>query len=85
MLLGMQGTRSSQRVVFDDEGNKQEPLAMLTIGELAPQEQSVQDPGQQAGLYVANDTPAERFKAAADVMRRCVVCLRACCRGCSCT
>jgi hypothetical protein len=67
------GRVSGQRVVFDGEGNAQDPLALLALEGLGGDGDASgegDEEGPAAGLHVTGDAPEARFKAAADAMRR---------------
>jgi hypothetical protein len=58
-------------VVFDGEGNAQDPLALLALEGLGGEGGSAPGDGEEAaGLHVVGDAAEDRFKAAADAMRR---------------
>ena len=54
-------------MVFDEAGVAQDPLALLASAELGGADPHG-DAGQ--GMYIVKEQPEERFKAAADFLRR---------------
>ena len=58
---------SGVRMVFDEAGVAQDPLALLASAELGGADPHG-DAGQ--GMYIVKERPEERFKAAADFLRR---------------
>ncbi|KAF5838490.1 P-loop containing nucleoside triphosphate hydrolase protein, partial [Dunaliella salina] len=73
------GRSTGQRTVFDESGEAMDPLALLASDQLGGTPAgSLQGEGNPAdhkvdeeGLYVVADAPEDRFRAAADFMRRC--------------
>ncbi|KAG2440238.1 hypothetical protein HXX76_004350 [Chlamydomonas incerta] len=69
------GTASGNRMVFDEEGNALDPLAQLAkeglgLGEQGEAAAAAEALAAREGVYVRASRPEERFRVAADLMRR---------------